>query len=77
MILKDAIRAYRKLVIGEVIGKTPTVDAKPVVHGKWKFNHLYDEWECSECECLIALSDDENGHPNFCPNCGADMRKKV
>lgn len=59
------------------IEEQPTVEAKPVVHGEWKFNHFYGEWECSECGSLIALSDDENGHANFCPNCGADMRKKV
>lgn len=60
----------------EEIKNAPTVDAVPVVRGEWKFNHFYDEWECSECGCLIALSDDANGHPNFCPNCGADMRGK-
>lgn len=58
------------------IENAPAVDAKPVVRGEWKFNHFYDEWECSQCGSLIALSDDENGHPNFCPECGADMRKK-
>ena len=54
-----------------------TVDAVPVVHGKWLYNGFVKEWECSECHSSISLSDDRNSHPNFCPNCGADMRKKV
>ena len=59
-----------------ILEEQPTVEAVPVVHGEWKFNHFYGEWECSECGSLIALSDDENGHANFCPNCGADMRSR-
>ncbi len=34
---------------------------------------VYDVWECSEC------GEEHNGEedtlPNYCPNCGADMRK--
>ena len=60
-----------------MIESTPTVDAVPVVHGKRLYNGFVKEWECSECHSSISLSDDRNSHPNFCPNCGADMRKKV
>ena len=60
-----------------MIESTPIVDAVPVVHGKWLYNGFVKEWECSECHSSISLSDDRNSHPNFCPNCGADMRKKV
>lgn len=31
-----------------------------------------DEWECSECGEVIGGSGD---FPNFCPNCGSDMRE--
>lgn len=65
---------FSEIEVANLLLHAPAVDAKPVVHGNWKFNHFYDEWECSECGSLIALSDDENGHPNFCPHCGADMR---
>lgn len=44
--------------------------------GEWIHNGLCGEWQCSECKCQISLSDDRNSHPNFCPNCGTDMRKK-
>lgn len=61
------------------IENVPTVEAKEVVHGKWIGN------TCSAC-CLnwdenMVNNADDWGYfepmPNFCPNCGADMRKKV
>ena len=63
----------------EEINKAPTVEAKPVVRGEWVGN------VCSSCnlnwdENMVNNADDWgyfNPMPNFCPNCGADMRKKV
>ena len=57
----------------------PSVEAKDVVHGKWIGN------TCSACcmnwnENMVNNADDWGYFepmPNFCPNCGADMRKKV
>lgn len=48
----------------------PTVDAVPVVHGRWG---LVDEAEprrygCSKCSCLSWY-----GTYKYCPNCGAKM----
>lgn len=77
-------RVYRAVSV-EDIKYAPTVEAKEVVHGEWKrigSGSLYDTYECTNChrppkwDCLgdnhwrIAFTD-------FCPNCGADMRKKV
>ena len=37
---------------------------------------VYDVWYCSECNhCIDDGTDDPAQLPNFCPNCGADMRK--
>lgn len=54
----------------------PTVEAKLVVHGEW-----VHEWNCSECGCSYmdyadgdSCRDYSHPLPNFCPNCGADMR---
>ena len=52
-----------------------TIEAVEVVHGEWTHTGIDNEWECSHCKRQMELSDDTNGHPNFCPNCGADMRK--
>lgn len=54
----------------------PAVEAVQETCGKWEYNPFFKEWECSECKCLMDLSEDENAHPNFCPNCGVNMRKK-
>lgn len=57
----------------------PAIEAVPVVYGKW-FDNI-----CSSCqlrwdENMVNNADDWgyfNPMPNFCPNCGADMRRKV
>ena len=61
----------RDIVFG--IGQYPTVDAVPVVHGKWIYPDYYGEefsntMICSECdfECLRDVFD-------YCPECGAKM----
>ena len=48
----------------------PTVEAKPVVKGKWIFvQDMIPYYRCSNCSATndYALA-------KFCPNCGADMR---
>ena len=54
------------------IGKTPTIEAEPVVHGRWvrptMINGVnFDIPHCSVCEKVPC---DEG---NYCPNCGAKM----
>ena len=63
-------------VVKEIQGQ-PTVEAVPVVHGEWIYNQ-YHTWECSNCSFhpFKGFIPKEPGF-NFCPNCGADMRKKV
>lgn len=50
----------------------PTVEAKPVVHGKWKLakdvSPLLDTLKCSNCGTSYRFM-----FMNFCPNCGARM----
>ena len=60
------------------LNNAPTVDAKPVVHGEWEEKIM--NYFCSQCK--TAFYDDfawitgEYKLPNFCPECGADMRKR-
>ena len=54
----------------------PTVDAKPVRHGRWIMLEPYGAHhthrrKCSECGEIKAKE-----LTNFCPNCGADMREE-
>ena len=50
----------------EMVDKMPTVDAVPVVHGRWKGAGTGDYY-CSVCQQLV------NPRTNYCPNCGAKM----
>lgn len=56
-----------------LIDEQPTVEAKPVVHGEWEIGgvqgNMIGNFKCSVCKG-VSLKDS-----NFCPNCGADMRK--
>lgn len=75
----DLTRFYDNVVTAkQLIDEQPTVEAEPVVHGRWMT--CEDGWgdlhyQCSECGCEWFL---EDGSPadndmNYCPNCGAKM----
>lgn len=58
----------------------PKVDAVPVRHGWWKCSDKYENAVCSVCgyDTGEAYSFGYgNGCYNFCPMCGADMRRKA
>ena len=63
------------------IEEAPTVDAVPVVHGRWEVST--DEWfetnvyTCSKCResyVLVEGTPKENLW-HYCPNCGAKMNE--
>lgn len=59
--------------IADMIEDVPTIEAVPVVHGEWvPQNEGLTKFMCSICK-----GKNYGGHEKFCPNCGADMRKKV
>jgi hypothetical protein len=51
----------------------PTIEAVPVVHGEW----IAQDEGLTKFMCSICKGKNYGGHEKFCPNCGADMRKKV
>lgn len=55
------------------IDECKTVDAAPVVHGKWTTKRTQEhdgEWYCTVCDYEpIVMSDDMK----YCPGCGAKM----
>ena len=59
------------------IKSIPNFEAVPVVHGEWVRDG--DFWICLNCESEINVKNSlgEENRKNYCPNCGADMRKKV
>ena len=57
--------------VANFIANAPTVDAVPMVHGRWnrvKFFVNATLHHCSICDHA------EIKKYNYCPNCGADMR---
>ena len=67
-------------VIEDIINEQPTIEAVPVVHAEWKMRggKLY----CTNCGKKALEEKDRDDwygceRSNFCPHCGADMRKKV
>ena len=64
--------------VEEIIEKAPAADVRPVKRGKWKKHYADHEAfgerpffrYCSVCNAITVFP------YNFCPNCGADMRKK-
>ena len=67
----DALMRCRSM-----LHSAPTVDAVPVVHGRWLKDG--DFWVCLNCESEINVKNSlgvEN-HKNYFPNCGAKMDAK-
>lgn len=58
-----------------IIQEMDTVDAVPVVHGRWEWNG--EAFICSACGNGHKGQPTIMGQPmfEFCPMCGADMRK--
>jgi Lar family restriction alleviation protein len=48
--------------------------AEEVKRGKWVYTGRGNSWECTHCNSCLDMSDDENGHARYCPQCGANMR---
>lgn len=85
-----ALNAIKFAELGEeyaVVELLPAADVRPVVRGEWVETIEQNGWEdvrcatCSACGDSYVLDewgiDDLKGLFNFCPNCGADMRKEV
>lgn len=82
MRLIDADKARESATVDLIVhhlDRQPTVDAVPVVHGRWVIETI-DKKErkisatCSECEAFFSLGLFDFGLCyNFCPNCGAKM----
>ena len=87
-IKSESEREYTKETVLNFVKEQSTVEAVQVVHGEWlDFYGDYSTAECDQCaECYEVSPDSEPKKEyfeafkqcyNFCPNCGADMRKKV
>lgn len=57
----------------------PAADVKPVIHAHWVSVPHKKSRICSHCACdePYKFANVYADVYNFCPNCGADMRKEV
>ena len=60
----------------EALGRVESVDAVPVVHGRWKEDPSgYGFWICSHCGFVSEASGADILY-RYCPHCGARMDGK-
>ena len=61
-----------------LIDDEPTADVQEVKHGEWVSNAVTDEYVCSECDGIAPVDCEKEDfyESNYCPNCGAKMRKE-
>jgi hypothetical protein len=60
----------------QAVKEAPTIDAVPVVHGRWVFKERAHYFKCSLCKEPIPYKFGYAGsrrYYNYCPNCGAKM----
>lgn len=59
-----------------IVGSIPSADVSEQKHGEWmpiiEANEFGDAYQCG-CYCS-ECGEELQSEPNFCPNCGADMR---
>ena len=57
------------------IENAPTVEAMPVMHGRWE-QDVDGDWYCTNCDEVVAICDSGKNRTYrklYCPNCGAKM----
>lgn len=79
----EAFTGIRLDAVHDFVSSEPTVDAVPVIHGKWIADEsTYTDGfvQCSVCKTTYFADDlywvGEKAHselPNYCPHCGAKM----
>lgn len=67
----------------DMIALADAADVQPVKHGEWDFQG-YQLFKCTNCKEIFTqnqleamqnhINQEKFTFPNFCPNCGADMR---
>lgn len=70
---EDAVAAKEDCL--RAIEVAPTIDAVPVIHGRWA--HLGgDEWCCSACGFVITTEGSwDKPTKKYCEDCGAKMQE--
>lgn len=65
-------------IAAKCLEDSPTIDAAPVRRGEWVEEMEAIPWcedDCDVYERCSVCGETSHGMSNFCPNCGADMRR--
>ena len=60
----------------DLVDSIPTVDAVPVVHGRWEMRptgRMTDTGPEYKAYCTVCNEPNKQYQPPFCPHCGAKM----
>ena len=79
--LLEEIKRYQMDIVSKataikVINWQPPVEAVQVVHGEWVNEYINRYGHPCHC-CSVCGFHASHQDKNFCPECGADMRKKI
>ena len=67
----------RREISVRAIQEIPAADVRPVVHRSWIVDD-YGDYQLIECDqCHAQMWNHQSDLPNYCYECGADMRKVV
>ena len=64
---------YNYKLLKHIVDSLPTVQERP--KGEWEEKNDRYGYFCSVCGELLPCSEEYDFRTDFCPNCGADMRK--
>ena len=67
------VSQYNADWIWGMIDSQPTVEAVPVVHGRWEQRKILDWFGTKICFRCTECKTHWDANTNFCPNCGAKM----
>ena len=62
--------------LSDRLKKAPTIEATPVVHGRWEEASDGDGIVCPFCRTDFCTIIYDTEYFNYCPNCGAKMDEK-
>ena len=71
--IEDGEKWIRVSEVRESLSNMPSVESERK-KGHWIGidDYPHETWECDQCGCIYEEM--PSWTPNFCPNCGADMR---
>lgn len=56
-----------------LVQEAPTIEARPVVHGRWIAVKVPNEWDKGQCSVCKSIFSSSVWGTKYCPNCGARM----